>query len=466
VLLFIYSDSTTESETIASKETPHQQQQLVDNELAVVSSSVCHEQFEQYHAEQMKLENKTSNSHSSSGNFLPLLSAVNGTHLLAELNAFQPSEEAELIMSMIMESFQQQQPAQSPVSANTWKSVTSSNSLNDVQDLSRMGINQLGAVTSMVSEPRVTMVSTSQALQHDSTVAATCSMSQIQYPVTCCPSVDSMHYNTKPRPPPPSYNQHTSPVYTCPSPVDSNRWNNSDHVPVYHSISPAVSPSTVGGTGTVSPMCVVDIKEEPIDTTSQCSPPASHHRIKNVSGKQNRPADMRAYLRCLQQHIVEGSPLLPMKPRKYPGRVCRTPIADRPFPCPAESCDRRFSRSDELSRHLRIHTGQRPFPCHICQRAFSRSDHLTTHLRTHTGEKPFACEVCGRCFSRSDERTRHMRVHNKHPKSHSLTKTLAPKNDSNTNWSSTVSSAVQYAVPMSSITTVPYSEFALNVGQF
>jgi uncharacterized Zn-finger protein len=36
-------------------------------------------------------------------------------------------------------------------------------------------------------------------------------------------------------------------------------------------------------------------------------------------------------------------------------------------------------------RHIRIHTGDKPFQCKICARAFSRSDHLTTHIRTHTG---------------------------------------------------------------------------------
>ena len=27
------------------------------------------------------------------------------------------------------------------------------------------------------------------------------------------------------------------------------------------------------------------------------------------------------------------------------------------------------------------------------------------------GEKPFACDVCGRRFARSDERRRHMKIH-------------------------------------------------------
>lgn len=105
-------------------------------------------------------------------------------------------------------------------------------------------------------------------------------------------------------------------------------------------------------------------------------------------------------------------PLRPiLRPRKYPNRPSKTPVHERPYPCPAEGCDRRFSRSDELTRHIRIHTGHKPFQCRICMRNFSRSDHLTTHIRTHTGEKPFACDICGRKFARSDERKRHTKIH-------------------------------------------------------
>lgn len=79
--------------------------------------------------------------------------------------------------------------------------------------------------------------------------------------------------------------------------------------------------------------------------------------------------------------------------------------------CRFAGCTWRFARSDELSRHERTHTGQRPFTCGVCGRAFSRSDHLRTHLRTHSGERPFVCYVCGRAFARGDERNRHMTVH-------------------------------------------------------
>ena len=93
-------------------------------------------------------------------------------------------------------------------------------------------------------------------------------------------------------------------------------------------------------------------------------------------------------------------------PRKSP-----PPPSERPHAC--QYCDARFSRSDELTRHIRRHTGDKPFLCQICMRRFTRSDHLTTHIRTHTGEKPFACETCGRRFARSDEKKRHMKVHQK-----------------------------------------------------
>ncbi|KAM4748149.1 early growth response protein 1 [Rhinophrynus dorsalis] len=116
--------------------------------------------------------------------------------------------------------------------------------------------------------------------------------------------------------------------------------------------------------------------------------------------------DLKSINNSYQSQLIK-----PSRMRKYPNRPSKTPPHERPYACPVESCDRRFSRSDELTRHIRIHTGQKPFQCRICMRNFSRSDHLTTHIRTHTGEKPFACDICGRKFARSDERKRHTKIH-------------------------------------------------------
>lgn len=50
-----------------------------------------------------------------------------------------------------------------------------------------------------------------------------------------------------------------------------------------------------------------------------------------------------------------------------------------------DECSKAFTRSDMLTRHKRLHSGDRPFQCNECKQEFSRSDHLSTHMRTHTG---------------------------------------------------------------------------------
>lgn len=57
---------------------------------------------------------------------------------------------------------------------------------------------------------------------------------------------------------------------------------------------------------------------------------------------------------------------------------------EKPFVCNWEKCDRKFARSDELSRHKRAHTGEKRFMCPQCDRGFIRSDHLSKHISRHS----------------------------------------------------------------------------------
>ncbi|KAI5704696.1 hypothetical protein M8J75_007968 [Diaphorina citri] len=54
--------------------------------------------------------------------------------------------------------------------------------------------------------------------------------------------------------------------------------------------------------------------------------------------------------------------------------------------CPYENCacEREFSRSDELKRHMRTHTDDKRFLCAHCDKRFMRSDHLHKHQKIHT----------------------------------------------------------------------------------
>ncbi len=92
-------------------------------------------------------------------------------------------------------------------------------------------------------------------------------------------------------------------------------------------------------------------------------------------------------------------------------RHMRVHTGQRAFRCP--HCQKAFKQPAHLTTHIRIHTGEKPFSCTACGKAFSSSSAANRHMKTHTGEKPFSCTVCGKAFSRSENRNRHMK--DQHP---------------------------------------------------
>ncbi|KAH7341406.1 hypothetical protein B0J17DRAFT_259391 [Rhizoctonia solani] len=46
--------------------------------------------------------------------------------------------------------------------------------------------------------------------------------------------------------------------------------------------------------------------------------------------------------------------------------------------------------------------------CPVCSATFTRPQHVARHMRSHTGDRPYACQTCGDRFARSDLLSRHV----------------------------------------------------------
>ncbi|KAF1377433.1 hypothetical protein PFLUV_G00200760 [Perca fluviatilis] len=77
-------------------------------------------------------------------------------------------------------------------------------------------------------------------------------------------------------------------------------------------------------------------------------------------------------------------------------------------------CEKGFSQRSNLTRHIHVHTGVKPFRCPLCHKTFSQKATLQDHLNLHTGDKPHKCKYCAVHFAHKPSLRRHLKdIHGK-----------------------------------------------------
>ncbi|GFS37483.1 zinc finger protein [Trichonephila inaurata madagascariensis] len=87
-------------------------------------------------------------------------------------------------------------------------------------------------------------------------------------------------------------------------------------------------------------------------------------------------------------------------------------LKNRKFLC--DKCPYIGKSFNQLTRHSRSHSGEKPYKCPYCSYSSSLSSQLVRHKRLHTGKKPYKCPYCSYMCNTQENLRKHILKIKKH----------------------------------------------------
>ncbi|XP_076809245.1 zinc finger protein 236-like [Clavelina lepadiformis] len=114
--------------------------------------------------------------------------------------------------------------------------------------------------------------------------------------------------------------------------------------------------------------------------------------------------------RILLSAVAEKNRVAPIQEHKGRGRF-KAYEKEPAYQNVCQFCPKSFRKPSDLTRHVRTHTGDKPFKCGVCGKSFAIKSTLTCHQKCHTDKKMYRCHICDMMYAAKASLKVHMRLH-------------------------------------------------------